>query len=70
MIVGVCDQNCGDLDLSLSDSERNVLFTDELDDDAPVLQFTSATRDYHTLWVTMYACSIEPCSFAYQVFRR
>lgn len=23
-----------------------------------------------TLRVTMYACSIEPCSFAYRVFRR
>ena len=23
-----------------------------------------------TLRVTMYACSIEPCSFGYRVFRR
>ncbi|HYO47548.1 MAG TPA: hypothetical protein VEY33_12760 [Gemmatimonadota bacterium] len=70
MIVGVCDQDCGDLDLSLSDLDDNVLFTDELDDAAPVLQFTSTASGLHNLWITMYACSGEPCSFAYNVYRR
>jgi hypothetical protein len=70
MIVGVCDQDCRDLDLALADGNDAILFTDELDDDAPVLEFTSPANGLHTLWVTMYACSIEPCSFAYKVFRR
>ncbi|HJR53042.1 MAG TPA: hypothetical protein VJ982_04935 [Gemmatimonadota bacterium] len=70
LIAGVCDQDCGDLDLALTDGDNAVLFTDELDDDAPVLQFMSQPDEVYTIWVTMYACSIEPCSFAYQVFRR
>ena len=68
--AGVCDQDCGDLYLALAGEEGTILFADELNDDAPVLQFTSSGTRLHTLWVTMYACSIEPCSFGYQVFRR
>lgn len=70
LIAGVCDQDCSDLDLAVADSQGAILFTDEMDDDAPVLQFVSTTAGFHTVWVTMYACSVEPCSFAYRVFRR
>lgn len=70
LIAGVCDQDCSDLDLALTDGDNAILLTDELDDDAPVLQFTSQPDGSGTLWVTMYACSIEPCSFAYRVYRR
>jgi len=70
LIAGVCDQDCSDLDLALAHSQGAILFTDEMDDDAPVLQFVSTTAGLHTVWVTMYACSVEPCSFAYRVFRR
>ena len=70
MIVGVCDNDCTDLDLSLVNLEGDVLFTDELDDDAPILSFTAPGGGAHFLRVTMYACSIEPCSFGYTVYRR
>ena len=70
MIVGVCDQDCSDLDLTLSDIAGNELFTDELDDDAPILTFTAPAGGAHILWITMYACSVDPCSFGYKVYRR
>lgn len=70
MIVGVCDQDCSDLDLTLSDIAGNELFTDVLDDDAPILTFTAPAGGAHILWVTMYACSVDPCSFGYKVYRR
>lgn len=70
LIAGVCDQDCNDLDLELADEHGAILFTDELDDDAPVLQFTSPADGPHTIRVTMYACSVEPCSFGYKVYRR
>ncbi|HUF89901.1 MAG TPA: hypothetical protein VMR66_07960 [Gemmatimonadota bacterium] len=70
MIVGVCDQDCSDLDLMLGDVEGNELFTDALDDDAPILTFTAPARGSHILWVSMYECLVEPCSFGYKVYRR
>lgn len=70
MIVGVCDQDCSDLDLMLGDVEGNELFTDALDDDAPILTFTAPAGGSHILWVSMYECSLEPCSFGYKVYRR
>ena len=50
--------------------DGEILFMDELDDDAPVLQFTAPADGLQALVIRMYACSVEPCSFAYQVFRR
>jgi hypothetical protein len=70
MIVGVCDNDCTDLDLSLVDLQGNVLFEDTLDDDAPILRFTAPAGGAHFLDVHMYACSVEPCSFGYKVYRR
>lgn len=70
MIVGVCDEDCSDLDLVLSDTEGNTLFNDALDDDAPILSFTAPAGGSHILWVSMYECSLEPCSFGYKVYRR
>jgi hypothetical protein len=70
MIVGACDNDCTDLDLSLVDLQGNVLFEDALDDDVPILGFTAPAGGTHFLLIDMYACSVEPCSFGYKVYRR
>jgi hypothetical protein len=70
MIMGVCDQDCDDLDLTLADPAGNEVSSDALDDAYPVLVFTAPTRGAHILWVTMYNCSVSPCSFGYKVFRK
>jgi hypothetical protein len=70
MIVGACDHDCTDLDLSLVDLQGNVLFEDELDNETPILSFTAPGGGTHFLLVNMYACSVNPCSFGYKVFRR
>lgn len=70
MIVGVCDGDCTDLDLTLVDLQSNVLFEDLLDDDAPILTFTAPAGGVYFLHVDMYECSVEPCSFGYKVYRR
>lgn len=70
MIIGVCDADCSDLDLSLTDLQSNVLFEDLLDDDVPILGFTSPSSGVFFLNVDMYECSLEPCSFGYKVYRR
>ena len=70
MIMGVCDQDCDDLDLVLTDPDGTELASDALDDAYPVLVFTSPARSAYILWVTMYDCSVSPCSFGYKVFRK
>ena len=70
MIMGVCDADCDDLDLVLTDPDGNEITSDALDDAYPVLLFTAPAGGAHILWVTMYDCSISPCSFGYKVFRK
>ena len=70
MIMGVCDADCDDLDLTLTNPEGNEVTSDALDDAYPVLLFTAPAGGAHILWVTMYDCSVSPCSFGYKVFRK
>ncbi len=70
MIMGVCDADCDDLDLTLTDPDGNEITSDALDDAYPVLLFTAPAGGGHILWVTMFDCSVSPCSFGYKVFRK
>ncbi len=70
MVVGVCDADCSDMDLALADVSGNILVQDEAEDDVPVLEFTAPPGGAAMLLVSMYACSVEPCAFAYKVYRR
>ncbi|HUP19330.1 MAG TPA: hypothetical protein VM778_05180 [Gemmatimonadota bacterium] len=70
VVVGVCDADCSDLDLAVLDDSGNVLVEDELTDDVPVLEFNGPPSGVAMLLVTMYDCSVEPCGFAYKVYRR
>jgi hypothetical protein len=70
VVVGVCDADCTDLDLAVLDASGNVLAEDELTDDVPVLEFNGPPTGVAMLLVTMHQCSVEPCGFAYKVYRR
>lgn len=69
-IVGVCDQDCSDLDLTLRDENGNVVAEDELEDDAPVLRITPRWSGRFQLTVTMFACSSAPCYYGLSVLGR
>jgi hypothetical protein len=62
-IVGVCDNDCPDVDLALEDVDGFEIASDTAADDLPVIRFTpSATDDY---WVVpkMHDCRAEPCAY-------
>lgn len=61
-LVGVCDNDCSDLDLKLYAGEATVA-QDVLVDDVPVLNFTPATTRDYTLEVIMASCSVNPCRY-------
>jgi len=62
-IVGVCDQDCLDLDLALYDSAGVELASDYLDDALPILAFSPKAGGEMDLEVIMVACGLEPCAF-------
>lgn len=69
-VVGGCDQDCTDLDLALRDGRGNVLDSDYLSDDYPVVRFRPRTSGAHYLEVQMFECGVNPCWYAYRVYRR
>ena len=69
-IVGVCDENCTDLDLILLDSSENQVVRDLLVDDVPILEITPATTETYIVSVRMAACSEDPCAWRVDAYRR
>jgi hypothetical protein len=62
-IVGVCDEDCYDLDLEMYDGYGDLIVKDDTDDDAPVVEFTVTQGGVFTLRVTMFHCEANPCYF-------
>lgn len=69
-IMGACDEDCSDLDLILYDGRGNVIDSDLLDDDYPVVSVEVVRSGRFTVRVSMAACSAEPCRYGIGVFGR
>jgi hypothetical protein len=69
-IMGACDGDCSDLDLILYDGAGNVIDSDMLDDDVPVVSVTVARSGAFRVRVSMAACSVEPCRYGIGIFGR
>jgi hypothetical protein len=69
-IVGVCDNDCSDVDLKLFNPAGTMVDEDIETDDVPVLSITPpATREY-TIRAIMATCSVNPCRFGVGYFGR
>ena len=69
-MVGVCDQDCFDLDLALLDPNGVEATSDFLEDALPILAFVAdSTMDYQ-MEVIMVACAVEPCAFRIATFTK
>ncbi|HYU35062.1 MAG TPA: serine/threonine-protein kinase [Thermoanaerobaculia bacterium] len=68
-IVGQCDHNCSDLDLSIYDGET-MISQDLETDDHPVLIMTAPRSDTFRLVVTMAKCSTGACSYGIGLFAK
>ena len=69
-IVGVCDNDCSDVDLRIWAPDGTKLAEDIQTDDTPVLEFTATVTGQYTLRVEMAACSTNPCYWGVQIFKR
>jgi hypothetical protein len=65
-IIGVCDENCKDLNLYVADSKGNEVASDVEDDDAPLALVKE--RGTYTVRVEMKACGSSNCKFGIKTF--
>jgi hypothetical protein len=63
-ILGVCDNDCSDLDITLYDPAGNQVAEDVLTDDKPVASITARRSGRYRATVSMASCSTEPCFYA------
>lgn len=70
MVLGVCDQDCDDLDLSLSQMGGALVADDSGTDDVPILDFVAPADGRAILFIRMVSCDTNPCAFGYRVYRR
>jgi hypothetical protein len=67
-LTGVCDDDCADLDLSLSTNGYDVDAAHG--GNAPIVRVTPAALTSFTVTVRMGECRVNPCSFGIAVFRQ
>jgi hypothetical protein len=68
-LTGVCDDDCTDLDLSLSTNGYDIDAA-RGGGNAPVVRVTPAATTTYTATVHMTSCRMNPCWYAVGVFRR
>lgn len=68
VIVGVCDNDCGDIDLRLYNDEDDVVSSDMDTDDDPMLRVSSQQKAKFKLEVIMENCSTLSCYYGIGIF--
>jgi hypothetical protein len=67
-IVGVCDQDCPDLDLALFHPDGTEVEGDFMEDDLPIMAHVADTTAQYSVEVIMVACFVNPCAFRVETF--
>ncbi|BAB72718.1 MULTISPECIES: hypothetical protein [Nostocaceae] len=67
-IVGVCDSDCQDLDISLYDHRGNLIASDLQDDDIPMISFNPSRSGRYQIQVDMANCNANTCYYGVGVF--
>lgn len=70
MLVGVCDQDCSDMDLVIYDPNGDEVDSDLQDDDKPVLQLSPRSNGRYRVKVMMPACRANPCRYGVGVWAK
>ncbi|MGD2216028.1 MAG: pre-peptidase C-terminal domain-containing protein [Gemmatimonadales bacterium] len=68
IVVGVCDNDCPDIDLALLDNAGNEIDSDYEEDAFPVVDITPSTTRPYRVHVYMAKCTSEPCFYGVAVF--
>jgi hypothetical protein len=63
-VIGVCDRDCSDLDLTLYDQNQTIISQDTSTDDHPVVAVQPSWTGPFTVTALMYNCTVAPCYYA------
>ncbi|MFI5234102.1 MAG: hypothetical protein ACHQXA_00185 [Gemmatimonadales bacterium] len=69
-IVGICDDDCGGLNLVLSDPTHYEVDADRGGGTVPIMRATPARPGEYRVQVTMVVCRVSPCRYAVAVYRK
>jgi hypothetical protein len=69
-IIGVCDNDCGDLDLFLYDQNNNIVSQDNLTDATPVVSVAPQWSGPFVVQAVMHNCTVAPCFYALVLYGR
>ncbi|NER01983.1 MAG: hypothetical protein F6K17_04695 [Okeania sp. SIO3C4] len=67
-ILGVCDDNCNDLNLTLKNQQGEKIANDEKQDGVPVISFTPTENNDYRITARPDKCSTEQCEFGMVLF--
>ena len=67
-IMGACDNDCSDLDLTLYDRAGREIDSDLQVDDYPVVSVEPGRTATYRIKVTMATCTAEPCRYGIGIF--
>lgn len=67
-LIGVCDNDCSDLDITLYDNDGDIVDRDLLDDDKPVVSVSGKSGGRYRMNVSMAACSTGTCFYSVAVY--
>jgi hypothetical protein len=67
-VVGVCDEDCTDMDLQLFNPEGQQVDSDMQTDDVPIVDAQPTQSARYRVKVLMAACSTSPCFYGVGVF--
>lgn len=67
-LVGVCDNDCSDMDLVLYDADDKQVDSDIQNDDVPIVQVTPTETMRYRVKVIMAACRTNPCWYGIGVY--
>jgi hypothetical protein len=68
VLFGVCDKDCTDFDLQLSDAGGNAVASDVEPDDTPMVRITPTRTGMYTVQGVMASCGQEPCYYGIGVY--
>jgi hypothetical protein len=69
-VLGVCDRDCGDLDLGLFDANGQLLTQDTSTSSQPFIGAQPSYNGNFVVRATMYNCRVAPCYFAVALYAR
>lgn len=67
-LIGACDTDCSDLDLTLYDPAGREVDSDLQMDDFPIVSVRPNKDAAYTILVQMVECDADPCRYAIQQF--